>query len=191
MGSDPNPGVDFIKMTGNNSKTSVSLKVSDGYDRDLYLGRVRINPTIMKSLDITTGDIIQIIGNKKTAAKCLPLFTTDKQVKTIRMDPIIRKNAGIELNQKVGIEKIHALDALEITLSYDENVSEVNESFLRDELEGIPVTGGDSIIMPYFGNDLLLYVVRTMPENDSVIVTSSTVFRFEKSEFLKSRGISK
>ncbi|NOJ30440.1 MAG: hypothetical protein DA328_09770, partial [Nitrososphaeraceae archaeon] len=54
------------------SKSDLALKVLEAYTRDVGRGIARIDYDTMDSLNISTGDVIEIRGKRRTTAKCLP-----------------------------------------------------------------------------------------------------------------------
>ncbi|MGZ5549934.1 MAG: hypothetical protein ACXWE7_03955, partial [Nitrososphaeraceae archaeon] len=52
---------------GNNT----SLKVLEAYTRDVGRGIARIDYDTMDSLAVSTGDVVEIRGKRRTTAKCL------------------------------------------------------------------------------------------------------------------------
>ncbi|HZL24729.1 MAG TPA: hypothetical protein VFC05_15500, partial [Nitrososphaeraceae archaeon] len=59
---------------GNNT----SLKVLEAYTRDVGRGIARIDYDTMDSLAVSTGDVVEIRGKRRTTAKCLPLYPSDE-----------------------------------------------------------------------------------------------------------------
>jgi transitional endoplasmic reticulum ATPase len=55
----------------------------------------------MNSIGISTGEIIELQGKKSTAAVAWPAYPEDLNRSIIRMDGVIRKNAGVSLSEKV------------------------------------------------------------------------------------------
>ncbi|MFX0103732.1 MAG: hypothetical protein ACFFCS_29490, partial [Candidatus Hodarchaeota archaeon] len=52
----------------------------------------------MKKLGISTGDVIEVKGNKTTAVIAWPAYSEDQGKGTIRVDGFVRKNAGVKIN---------------------------------------------------------------------------------------------
>jgi len=63
------------------------------------------------------GDIIEIEGKRKTAAIVWPAYTEDQGMDIIRMDGLIRKNAGIGIGEKLVIRKAEAKAATVVKLA--------------------------------------------------------------------------
>ena len=86
----------------------VTLTVLEAYTRDVGRGIVRIDYSTMWLLDVTAGDIIEIRSKKRTVAKCFPLYPSDEEKNIVRMDLLLRDNAGTKIGNNVTLEKIDA-----------------------------------------------------------------------------------
>ncbi|HYJ03329.1 MAG TPA: hypothetical protein VEW92_14055, partial [Nitrososphaeraceae archaeon] len=51
--------------------SNTSLKVLEAYTRDVGRGIARIDYDTMDSLTVSTGDVVEIRGKRRTTAKCL------------------------------------------------------------------------------------------------------------------------
>ena len=64
----------------------------------------------MDSVSVSTGDIVNIGGGKRrTVAKCLPLYPSDEGKGIIRVDGLVRNNAGVAIGDTVVVRKIKAV----------------------------------------------------------------------------------
>ncbi len=168
------------------SQPVVTLKVLEAYTRDVGRGVARIDYDAMDALDASTGDIIEIKGKRKTVAKCLPLYPSDEGRGVIRIDGLIRNNAGVAISDTVTIKKIKAPPAEKIIVAPLEAIPPIDERYLADALESVPVTKGDNIMIPYFGGRLTFQVIGITPTADAVLITQRTVFSIsEKGETLR------
>lgn len=168
------------------SQSTVNLKVLEAYTRDVGRGVARIDYDAMDALDASTGDIIEIRGKRRTVAKCLPLYPSDEGRGVIRIDGLIRNNAGVAISDTVGIKKIKAPPAEKIVVAPLEAIPPIDERYLADALESVPVTKGDNIMIPYFGGRLTFQVIGITPMADAVLITQRTVFAIsEKGESLR------
>ncbi|HEY4672997.1 MAG TPA: CDC48 family AAA ATPase, partial [Nitrososphaerales archaeon] len=168
------------------SQSTVNLKVLEAYTRDVGRGVARIDYDAMDALDASTGDIIEIKGKRRTVAKCLPLYPSDEGRGVIRVDGLIRNNAGVAISDTVGIKKIKAPPAEKIVVAPLEAIPPIDERYLADALESVPVTKGDNIMIPYFGGRLTFQVIGITPMADAVLITQRTVFAIsEKGESLR------
>ena len=166
-------------------RTSV-LKVLEAYTRDVGRGVARVDYEAMDALDASTGDVIEIRGKRKTVAKCLPLYPSDEGRGIIRIDGLIRNNSGVAIGDSVTIRKIRALPAEKIVVAPLEAIPPIDERYLADALDSIPVAKGDNIMIPYFGGRLTFQVINVAPVSEAVLVTQRTVFSIaEKGEVMR------
>jgi transitional endoplasmic reticulum ATPase len=70
---------------------ALPLKVFEAYARDVGRGIARIDYDTMASLGVAAGDILEIKGNRRTVAKCLPLYPSDERKNSIRIDGLMRE----------------------------------------------------------------------------------------------------
>lgn len=153
-------------------------KILEAYTRDVGRGVVRIDYATMDELSCSTGDVVEIAGKRKTVAKALPLYPSDEGKGLIRMDGLVRKNCGLEIGKIVSIRKIKAVAAEKITIAPLEAIPPIDERYMNDALESVPVMIGGYVMVPYFGSRLTFEITSTTPEIP-VIVTTRTLFTIE------------
>lgn len=151
---------------------SISLKVSKAIPSDVGHGRARISGE--NGLDLKPGDIIEIKGeNRSTAAIYWRSRPEDAKMDIIRVDGIIRKNAGVSLGDKVTVSKVDAKICTKLVLSpVMANKQKVKfgpgiEGFARRGLNKRPVVAGDRIFIPgmtLFAEALPFAVLQTTPK---------------------------
>ena len=168
------------------SQNTLSLKVLEAYTRDVGRGVARIDYESMDSLGASTGDVIEIKGKRRTVAKCLPLYPSDEGKGIIRVDGLVRNNAGIAIGDTVAVRKIKAVAAEKVVVAPLEAIPPIDERYLADALESVPLIKGDNVMVPYFGGRLTFQVIGVTPAADAVLVTQKTVFHIaEKGETLR------
>ncbi|HEY7108316.1 MAG TPA: CDC48 family AAA ATPase [Nitrososphaeraceae archaeon] len=169
-----------------------SLKVLEAYTRDVGRGVSRIDYESMDAVGVSTGDVIEVKGGKRrTVAKCLPLYPSDEGKGIIRVDGLLRNNAGVAIGDTVEIAKIKAVPAEKIIVAPLETIPPVDERYLADALESVPIVKGDNVMVPYFGGRLTFEVIDVSPSQASaVLVSQKTVFQISvKSE--AQRGVAR
>ncbi len=140
----------------------------------------------MDVLGVSSGDIVEITGKRKSVAKCLPLYTSDEGKGIIRVDGLARNNTGVAVGDMVMLRKIKAIAAEKVVVAPLDTMPPIDERYLTDSLENIPLVKGDNIMVPYFGGRLTFQVISITPVTGAVIVTSKTVFHIaEKEESLR------
>lgn len=168
------------------SQQQVQLKVLEAYTRDVGRGVARIDYDAMDAMDASTGDVVEIRGKRRTVAKCLPLYPSDEGRGIIRIDGLIRSNAGVAIGDVVTVRKVKAPPAEKVIVAPLEAVPPIDERYLADALESVPVTKGDNIMIPYFGGRLTFQVIGVSPAAEAALITQRTVFVIsEKGETLR------
>ena len=104
-------------MTQNEKTLKVAEAISQ---KDVGQGIARIDPNVMSELELNERDIIEINGEKKTAAIVLP-SQTDIGLGVIRIDGLVRKNSGATIGGEVTIKKAKAIEAKKVVLAPTED----------------------------------------------------------------------
>ncbi len=168
------------------SQNVLTLKVLEAYTRDVGRGVARIDYDSMDALNASTGDVIEIKGKRRTVAKCLPLYPSDEGKGIIRIDGLGRNNSGIAIGDTITVRKIKAVAAEKVVVAPLEAIPPIDERYLADALESVPLIKGDNVMVPYFGGRLTFQVIGVTPAADAVLVTQKTVFHIaEKGETLR------
>ena len=167
----------------------VSLKVLEAYTRDVGRGTARIDYDTMGSLGVSTGDIVEIKGKRRTVVKCLPLYPSDEGKGIVRLDGLVRNNAGIGIGDAINARKVKAIPAEKVVISPLEAIPPIDERYLADALESVPLIKGDNVMVPYFGGRLTFQIIGITPPpavDTAGIVTNKTTFTItEKDEALR------
>jgi transitional endoplasmic reticulum ATPase len=147
--------------------SSVQLKVAEAkQQRDVGRSIARMDSETMRILDVTLGDVIEIIGKKSTAAKAWPAYPEDQGLSFLRIDGFIRKNCSVSINEFVGVKKAEVEIAAYVKLApVDIRLSVDNDfiSFVKDRLVDIPTTRGDTLLIMMLGHSVPFMVVSTRP----------------------------
>jgi len=153
------------------------LLVSEAFQRDVGRKIVRIPLRVMAELEVSTGDVVEITGKRSTCAIVWPL-SSDAGEDVIKMDGLLRRSAGVSLNDYVYVKKAKVRDASLIVISpsgyklsgLDEGFSLHVKSVLLDK----PYVTGDHISLPIFGGNPLYFTVASTRPKGIVRVTSDT-----------------
>lgn len=161
--------------TEGSSDDTIQLRVSDSQYRDVGKGLARISHSLMAQLDLTAGDIIEISGKTRTAAKVWPGYPEDERKGIIRIDGTIRMNSGVRLDEFVSIKKIKPPTGTKVVVAPTQNIrGELDGKFLLQILTGRPVSVGDSIrIQILGGNQIVFKVARVAPKQLNTVVVSA------------------
>ena len=165
-----------VRLILNNANNTLSLKILEAYTRDVGRGVARLDYESMDSLNASTGDVVEIGGKRRTIAKCLPLYPSDEGKGIVRVDGLVRNNAGIAIGDTVVVRKIKAVPAEKVIVAPLDAIPPIDERYLADALESVPLIKGDNVMVPYFGGRLSFQVIGVTPAADAVLVTQKTTF---------------
>lgn len=156
-------------------KDRKELKIAEAKQGDIGRGIARIDPEVAYSLGVTSGDVIEIEGKKRTAAVLWPGFPGDAGGELIRIDATLRRNAGAGIDDKVSIKKIEPKVAEKVRLAPTQELRIVGgEEYLNRFLENRALIQGDLIELNVMGRKIDLTVVSAKPRADALIVTPAT-----------------
>ncbi len=153
------------------SSEFLTLRVAKAIPSDVGHGRARV--PFDNELNLKPGDIVEIAGEQSTAAivwRCRP---EDANLGVIRIDGIIRKNAGVSLGDRVTITKVETQPCERLVLSpvmakqQKVRFGPGIEGFARRGLNKRPVVAGDRIFIPgmtLFAEALPFAIVSTNPK---------------------------
>ncbi|MDG6998303.1 MAG: CDC48 family AAA ATPase, partial [Nitrososphaerota archaeon] len=84
------------------------------------------------------------------------------------------------------ITKVNAPAAEKVVVAPLEQIPPVDEKYLADALENVPVTKTDNVVVQYFGGRLTFQVLSISPAGDAVLIKQHTIFVIsEKGEPLR------
>lgn len=95
----------------------VKLKVASASQQDVGRGIVRIDKKYQDLMAVKRGDIVQILGKRKTAAIVVDSYPDDKDLGIIRMDGLIRRNAKASMGEYVEVGKVEVKEAGRVVLA--------------------------------------------------------------------------
>jgi len=157
------------------------LRVAELKVKDNSKIKVKIDISVMKELGINPGEVVEIEGRKKTAAIAWPSYGEDEP-DIIRMDAVVRKNAGISIGDRVIIRRASPKNAQAVKIGpAQSNVTftSIEPSFVnyvKKRLEETPVVEGDIVYVPLLGQPMPFVVIQTRPPG-VVIITKDTVLQ--------------
>ncbi len=143
----------------------VILRVAEARSRDVGRGIVRIPTKYMRILGVEPGDYVEITGNRKVAyAQVWPAYPEDEDKDIIRMDGILRQNAGVGIGDKVRVRRANLRPAQRVVIApVGEPVRADPEYLKRAFLLGKPVWKGSIIEIPYYTGSIRFTVTQVTP----------------------------
>ncbi|MBN1324015.1 MAG: CDC48 family AAA ATPase [Methanotrichaceae archaeon] len=126
---------------------SLRLKVAEADQRDVGKGIARAGEEYMGKVGLRPLDVVEVRGSRTTAALVVSAYAADQGLDIIRMDGLIRSNAGTSIGQYVELRRADWSDAKHVTLA---PVTKGMQIFAPGEVltkvfQGRPVCKGDVI----------------------------------------------
>jgi len=110
-------------------------------------GFALIDKALMRQIGVKQGDYIEITGTKATGAIAVRGMPEDTGLDIIRIDGLIRHNAGTSIGEKVTVRRANVKEAKSITIAPTEpNIRFITPGeVIKRNLLGRPLTKGDLI----------------------------------------------
>jgi transitional endoplasmic reticulum ATPase len=94
----------------------VQVQVANARPEDVGKGVARVSRKILQSLGIQQGDVLEIIGQRHTAAIAITPYPEDEDLEIIRLDGLQRANAGVTAGERIEVRRIQTRPATRVTL---------------------------------------------------------------------------
>jgi len=167
--------------------TELELKVEEIFIEDVGKGLARFDPDDAKALGASLGDVVEIIGEKKTVARISGIFPEHLGKKLVQIDGNTRNNAGVQIGGTVKIKKAPRQTATAIVLTPldagnwwpDEN----ELGYIGKVLQGLAVISGDKVNIPLFGGKDRFFSVDGASPAGPVIINQQTKFKVNKPDY--------
>jgi transitional endoplasmic reticulum ATPase len=167
----------FNNNNSNNNNNKVSLKVAETNPKFVGRGMALVDPKVMEEMDLSTGDVLEISGKKKSYVLLWSSQRDDQGKKLIRIDGYTRNNIGVGIDDIVSVRKVNVKKAEQVILAPTEELNIVGlEDYLPELLEGRVVTRGDMIPLNIMGRRIGFAVTSTSPTDAASLIDSNTEF---------------
>ncbi|MFW9967101.1 MAG: CDC48 family AAA ATPase [Candidatus Thorarchaeota archaeon] len=156
-------------------ESSIRLKVAAAMPKDQGRGIVRLNTEVRDLLQVRSGDYVLLNGTKETVAICWPSLKEDEVLDMVRMDGLIRANAGVKLGEMVEVANTNVPEATRVVLAPSQPVrfQPGFEDYIKQQIMNRPITRGDFILIASIGQGLQFTATSVGPSKH-VKVTAST-----------------
>lgn len=189
------------------SPPNVKLKVMESVQDDVNKGIIKIDSGFLKQIGASPGDVIEIIGERTTAALVDRAYPGDIGLNIIRMDGNTRRNARTSIGELVTVQKAQPKPAKRVVIAPASKGIMIRASpqLFKQGLLGKALVKGDLVSLgrsrrrgyeqetedifslmqgPFSGfagfgfADLKFMVVDTQPKKEICIVTPETEIEF-------------
>lgn len=161
----------------NDANNKVTLKVAETNPKFVGRGMALIDPKVMEEMGLSTGDVLEISGKKKSYVLLWSSQSEDYGKGLIRIDGYTRNNIGIGIDDGVTIRKVSVRKAEQVILAPTEELNIVGlEEYLPELLEGRVVAKGDVVPLNIMGRRIGFAVTNTSPSEGASLIDSNTEF---------------
>jgi len=195
----------------------VKLKVMEAVQDDVNKGIVKVDSNYMRKIGVNPGDIVEVKGERTTAAIVDRAYPGDIGLNIIRMDGNVRRNARTSIGEMVSVQKAKVKPAKKVTIApaHKGVLIKASPQLFKQGLLGKALNKGDLVSLgrarrkmgeemgdifsmmesrfASFGfGDIRFVVVNTNPRNEMVVVTPETVVEFNPQavELVEEEGLS-
>jgi len=98
-------------------QSAVRLKVARPQQQDVGKGLVRIPVETLKAMGLKQGDVVELRGKQTTVATALEAHPEDVGIEVVRMDGLLRANAGVGIGETVELSRAEWKPAERIVLA--------------------------------------------------------------------------
>jgi transitional endoplasmic reticulum ATPase len=123
------------------------LQVANARPEDSGHGIARLPRAVMASLGVQQGDVIEIIGKRTTAARAVLPYEEDDGLQVVRLDSLLRINAGTGTGEFVEVKKAESKPAKRVVFAPAQQNLRLQGSgnALKRSFAGRPLTPGDIV----------------------------------------------
>jgi transitional endoplasmic reticulum ATPase len=166
--------------TQEEGRKALMLRVIDARPEDIGRGIAKLAPEDLETLGLAIGDLISLMGKRRTVAKAMRTYVKDTNKGFIALDQVLRANAQTTLAEQVTVQKIDVQTAQRVVLAPVSAVpAKVTDEELKELvrlLEGLPMVNGDKVRPNTAGfKNWEFTVVETAPEGVVVVRTGTTL----------------
>ena len=168
---------DNKKSSNNKGNGKATLKVAEAEQRDIGRKIVRIDPDAAQSLNVMTGDALELSSFGKNAVLLSwPGRDKDRGTSLVRIDGYTRNKLDVGIGDTIEVKKVESKDAKSITFAPTEPLRIIGaEQYLAESLNGQLMTKGDIIPLNVMGQRIDLVVISTDPSGPIIINDATKV----------------
>ncbi len=159
--------------------SEITLKVAEASQRHVGKGIAVIDPKVVEDNNWETGNILELVGNRKSHTKLWPGSAEQYGTGIIKIDGITRQNIGAGIGEKISVKRVDAQKAKQVTVSPIEKLSaEGLQEYMQANYIGHVLTIGDTLIVTtQLGGKTQLVITSTMPSGKPIVITEETEFK--------------
>ena len=163
------------KMNNKAEDLSLKLKVTEALSKDVGRAYARMGPEDLEKLQVAIGDIIEVVGKRKTVCKAMPAYKELRGRSRVQLDGISRENAGAGIDDSVHVRKLACRPAEHVILTpITITPADRDLQYIGSLLDGLPVMEGDRIRATLFGSRTADFKVEALTPKGPVLINPTT-----------------
>jgi transitional endoplasmic reticulum ATPase len=160
----------------------LKLKVAEALSKDVGRAFARMGPEDLAKLDVAAGDVVEIVGKRRSVCKVMLAHKENRGQARIQLDGLARENAGAGLDDFVQVRKIACRPAEEMVLApLNVTPAERDLKYIGSLLDGLAVIEGDRIRATLFGSRWADFKVESVTPKGAVVINPTTQLVIGKS----------
>lgn len=161
---------------------TIKLAVKEAPKIDVGRSIVRLSSVAMEKLGAQSGSIVSVKGKKEGVGIAWRGMQEDEGKEIIRMDGILRSNAGVGLDEDVGVSIIEAKLAKKITLAPTQAIQYGSGfvEYVHERLLNKPVMKDNKVLVDVMGTPLTFIITNATPGGVVVINEETNLSISEK-----------
>ena len=158
---------------------AIRLEVAEAKPTDVGKRIARIARPFLAEIGAEPGDILEIIGRRKTCAIAWFSDPSDKNLRIIRIESSVRKSAGVSLGSLVYVKKASKLpNATKVVLSISgldiKRVGSKFIDFIKNKFKNLPVSKGEFLEVRILGTKTIELKIERIQPADIALISENT-----------------
>lgn len=154
---------------------TLKLRVTEALSKDVGRAFARMDPGDLEKLGVSIGDIVEIVGKRRTFCRAMPTYKEMRGQSRIQLDGLSRENAGVGLDEFVSARKGTYSPADRVALAPTTvSPTERDLKYIGTLLDGLPVSEGDRIRASLFGSRSADFKVESTVPAGPVLINPGT-----------------
>ena len=153
----------------------IKVEIGESLQEDIDKGIARVPSAIIDELNLSSGDVIELIAKNKIAVRALRSTKKDSGREIIRIDGTTRANLGASIGDIITIKKTVIKIAQTVTLAPLQEVrfSDDPTEYFHTKLLEMPIRERQKIVIDVFGTRLT-YIASKLSPKDNIIIKPTT-----------------
>jgi len=159
----------------------LSLKVSEALSKDVGRAMARMDPTDLRALGVSTGDVVLITGTQQAVCRAMPALKEERGRSRVQLDGVTRQNVGSALDEVVNVSAVVAQPASAVRLTpVNLKPDDRDLAYVAGLLDGLPVLPGSLVRLSLFGSRTAEFTVASAQPAGPVLICPTTRLTIDK-----------